>query len=138
MKVVRLANYTSKVFKRTDCVVWFHCYTRYKLNFNRIEFTTYMINNAWNASKYGVFSGPYFPVFGQNTEIYKCIKSEYRKIRTRKNSVSGHFFTQWKSWKTLLTFLWCSFAMPWKVLWRSFRDLLQTLLLTSSEFKQIN
>ena len=31
----------------------------------------------------GVFSGPYFPVFGLN--------SEYRKIRTRKNSVFGHF-----------------------------------------------
>ena len=45
-------------------------------------------------SKYGVFSGPYFPVFGLNTEIYGvniCIQSEYRKIRTRKNSVFGHF-----------------------------------------------
>ena len=43
---------------------------------------------------YGVFSGPYFPVFGLNTEIYGvnlCIQSEYRKIRTRKNSVFGHF-----------------------------------------------
>ena len=38
-------------------------------------------------SKYGVFSGPYFPVFGRNTEIYRVnlrIQSEYRKIRTRK------------------------------------------------------
>ena len=25
---------------------------------------------AWKASKYGVFSGPYFPVCGLNTEIY--------------------------------------------------------------------
>ena len=43
---------------------------------------------------YGVFSGPYFPVFGLNTEIYGvnlCIQSEYRKTRTRKNSVFGHF-----------------------------------------------
>ena len=24
----------------------------------------------WNVSKYGVISGPYFPVFGLNTEIY--------------------------------------------------------------------
>ena len=24
---------------------------------------------AWKVSKYGVFSGPYFPVFGLNTEI---------------------------------------------------------------------
>ena len=45
-------------------------------------------------SKRGVFSGPYFPVFGLNTEIYRVnlrIQSEYRKIRIRKNSVFGHF-----------------------------------------------
>ena len=45
-------------------------------------------------SKYEVFSGPYFPVFGLNTEIYGVnlrIQSEYRKIQTRKNSVFGHF-----------------------------------------------
>ena len=46
----------------------------------------------WKVSKYGVFSGPCFPVFGLDTEIYwnLRIQSEYRKIRTRKNSVSGH------------------------------------------------
>ena len=35
-----------------------------------------------------------FPVFGLNTEIYGVnlsIQSEYRKIRTRNNSVFGHF-----------------------------------------------
>ena len=45
-------------------------------------------------SKYGYFSGPYFPVFGLNTEIYEVnlhIQSEYREIRTRKNSVFGNF-----------------------------------------------
>ena len=45
-------------------------------------------------SKCEVFSGPYFPVFGLNTEIYRAnirIPSEYRKIRTRKTSASGHF-----------------------------------------------
>ena len=45
-------------------------------------------------SKYGVMSGLYFPVFGLNTEIYLVnlrIQSEYRKIRTRNNSVFGHF-----------------------------------------------
>ena len=34
---------------------------------------------AWKVSKFDVFSGPSFPVFG------------LRKIRTRKNSVFGHF-----------------------------------------------
>ena len=41
-------------------------------------------------SKYRVVSGPYFPVFGLNTEIYGVnlhIQSEYRRIRTRNNSV---------------------------------------------------
>ena len=34
----------------------------------------------WEVSKYDVFSGPYFPVFGLNLRIH----SEYRKIRTEK------------------------------------------------------
>ena len=42
---------------------------------------------ALKVSKYGVFSGPYFPVFGLNTEI----QSEYREIQTRKSSIFGHF-----------------------------------------------
>ena len=49
---------------------------------------------AWKMSKYGVISGPYFPVFRLNTEICFVnlrIQSEYRKIRTRNNSVFGHF-----------------------------------------------
>ena len=40
------------------------------------------------------FSGPCFPVFGLNTEIYSLnlrIQSECRKIRTRKSSVFGYF-----------------------------------------------
>ena len=51
-------------------------------------------STAWKVSKYGVFSGPYFPVFGLNTEIYSVnlrIQSKYRKLRTRKNSIFGHF-----------------------------------------------
>ena len=42
----------------------------------------------------GFFSGPHFPVFGLNAEIYEvnlCIQSECRKIRTRNNSVFGLF-----------------------------------------------
>ena len=41
-------------------------------------------------SKYGVFSGPYFPVFELNTERYSVslhIQSKCWKIRTRKNFV---------------------------------------------------
>ena len=49
-------------------------------------------NNAWKVSKYRVFSNPYFPAFALNTEIYSVNlrnQSEYRKIRTRNNSVKS-------------------------------------------------
>ena len=49
-----------------------------------------MTLTARKVSKYGVFSGPYFPAFGLNTETYGenlHIKSRCGKIRTRKNSV---------------------------------------------------
>ena len=49
---------------------------------------------AWKVSKYRVFSGPYFPAFGLNTERYFVslpIHSKWGKIRTRKYSVFGHF-----------------------------------------------
>ena len=39
-------------------------------------------------------SGPYFPVFGLNMEIYSVnllIQSGYRKTRTRNNSLFEHF-----------------------------------------------
>ena len=48
----------------------------------------YRLNTARKVSKYGVFSGPYFPVFS--------IESEYRKIRTRKNSVFPYFLRSLK------------------------------------------
>ena len=48
---------------------------------------------GWKMSKYGVFSGPYFPVF-RHWIIYRVnlrIQSEDVKIWTRENSVFGHF-----------------------------------------------
>ena len=42
-----------------------------------------IIVTAWKVSKYGVFSGPYFPVFGLNTEIYG--KSSY-SFRIQENT----------------------------------------------------
>ena len=44
-------------------------------------------------SKYGAFSGPYFPAFGLNRErhfVSLCIQSECGKIRAKKNSVFWH------------------------------------------------
>ena len=34
------------------------------------KFTAIHLLTAWKVSKYGVFSGPYFPVFRLNTEKY--------------------------------------------------------------------
>ena len=51
-------------------------------------------STAWKVSKYGVFSCTYFSLFGLNTEIYSVIlriQFKYSRIRTRKNSVFGHF-----------------------------------------------
>ena len=47
--------------------------------FIRIEY----LNTAWKGSKHGVLSGPYFPVFGLNTEIYS--KSPY-SVRIQENT----------------------------------------------------
>ena len=52
---------------------------------------------AWKVSKYRVFSGPYFPAFGLNTERYRAyfaslrIQSKCRKIRTRKTTHLDNF-----------------------------------------------
>ena len=58
------------------------------------ELTICKTITVWKMSKYGVISGPYVPVFGLHREIYSvnlCFQSKYRKIRTRNNSVLGHF-----------------------------------------------
>ena len=44
---------------------------------------------VWKVSKYGAFSGPYFPVFGLNTEIYWIWRTQ--ENTDQKNSVFGHF-----------------------------------------------
>ena len=47
----------------------------------------YLFFTVWKVSKYGVFSSPYIPAFGLNTEIYEeniRILSEYGKTRSRK------------------------------------------------------
>ena len=67
-----------------------------------------MTNNAWKVSKYEVFSGPYFLAFGLNTERYSVslrILSKCGKLRTRKNSVFGHFSGSAILWPPHLPFI---------------------------------
>ena len=54
------SNYTKSI--KTFIV----SYTRWKEESLRVI----GYDTAGKVSKYGVFSGPYFPVFGLNTEIY--------------------------------------------------------------------
>ena len=64
------------------------------LNASIFVFQYFDDDTARKVSKYGVISGPYFSVFELNTEIYSVNlrnQSKYRKIRTRNNSVFGHF-----------------------------------------------
>ena len=45
---------------------------------------------AWKVTRYIIFSDPYFPIFGLNTEIHTVnlgILSEFKKMRTIKNSL---------------------------------------------------
>ena len=70
--------------KTTKSVMLLGVEIDYQIKFNEHIFTT-----VGKLSKCGVFSGPYFPVFGLNTEIFGVnlrIQSEYRKIWTRKNT----------------------------------------------------
>ena len=53
---------------------------------------------AWKVSKYGVFSGQYFPAFGLNTErnsVSLCIQFECGKIQTRNKLHIWTLFMQW-------------------------------------------
>ena len=50
---------------------------------------------SWKVSKYGVIYGPYFLVFGLNTEIYPVnlrILSGYRKIKENKHFSRSAFY----------------------------------------------
>ena len=48
-----------------------------------------VFSTAWKVSKYGVFSGPYFPTFGLNTKRY-VFSPNAGKIRTIKYYIFGH------------------------------------------------
>ena len=83
--------YCSGVFYSRDHLTKF---IQYFARNNCLQYPDWISTTACKVSKYGVISSLYFPVFGLNTEIYPVnlrIQSEYRKIRTGKNSVFGHF-----------------------------------------------
>ena len=59
----------------------------YKEKFLKLK----MYCTAWRVSIYRVISCPYFPAFGLNISIRILTQFDCGKIRTRNNSVFGHF-----------------------------------------------
>ena len=60
---------------------------------------------AWKMFEYGFFFGPYFPIFGQNTEVFPVsFRSQFKhgKIRPRKKLHVWTFFTQGEFYKQFL------------------------------------
>ena len=57
--------------------------------------------------KYGVFSSPYFPVFGLNTEIYRSKSGFFLENTDQKKLRIWALFTQWRFHWILLTNLVC-------------------------------
>ena len=58
-----------------------------------------MVFTTLKVSKHGILSGPYFSVFGLNTEIFRvnlCIQFKYMKVQSTLISVFGNFSrTDW-------------------------------------------
>ena len=82
------ASNRSHIFNRNACKMFSNTKDRTSQEWN---IQSQKLHTTWKVSKYEDFSGPYFLVFGLNTERYSTIQSKYRKMRTRKNFVLGHF-----------------------------------------------
>ena len=52
-------------------------------------------DTAWKLSKYGVFSGPYFPVFGLNTEHLSVFRPKAGKYGQQKTLYLDTFHAVW-------------------------------------------
>ena len=93
MEVFLLLTITFKRFL-PNVPILYPLKTPKKQRFSGVSNWYKLETTAWKVSKYGVFSGPYFPVLGLNKEIYSvnlCINSKCGKIQIRENSVFGHF-----------------------------------------------
>ena len=101
-------------------------------------------------SKYAVFSGPYFPAFWLDTERYPHsdwirsdtriltgygeirIQSECGKIRTRKNSIFGHFLRSQRGDSNI------DFRRQYVIMTQTRQSLIPWYMLYSQVFNKIN
>ena len=75
---------------------------------------------AWKVSKYGVFSGPFFPIFELNAERYRAsprIQIECGKIRTRKKTFNM-IIRSWPSQDTMNLSEWFLCLYPNKSIYK--------------------
>ena len=83
-------------FKQLPPGLWTHEPWKLKQVINKL-------NTTWKVSKYGVFSGPYFPVFGLNTEKYGPERTPYfHTFHVIKNCHTNHIFFRaldYERWK---------------------------------------
>ena len=96
-KWLKLGEWSTCVKVRSNCSSFrksqISRYGASKVMTNFLSISQYT-PTAWKLSKYGVFSSPYFPAFGLNTERHGVslhIQSECGEIQTRKDSVFEHF-----------------------------------------------
>ena len=86
-------NSSAKIFHDEIIIIVWTNVKNYRIFFKHRCFKLHL--HCMKSVKYTVISGPYFPVFGLNTEIYGVnirIQSKYRKIRTINNNfVFGPF-----------------------------------------------
>ena len=82
-KVVILHKWIKILFRNKRFIVANFLLTL--VRWNLLAFITLLLTDTpWKVFKYGVISGQHFSVFGLNTKIYS-------KIRTKNNSMLGHF-----------------------------------------------
>ena len=73
-------------------IKYYNDYFRHKTSHLILETSILSTVHCVKSVQIRSFSGPYFPVFRLDTNIYYLrIQSEYRKIRITKSSVFGHF-----------------------------------------------
>ena len=80
--VLNLLKVNKLIIKTSDNIIWRRI----------INEKTLIVFTARKTSKYGDFSGPYFPVFLLNSEIKSPYSVKIRENTEQKNSVFGHFY----------------------------------------------
>ena len=103
MEKLRYKYYSERIATRDNGNVQSHDQEETKL----ISNINVNSGTAWKVSKYGVISGPYFPVFGPNTET------------TEKISVfspnTGKYRLEITLYLDTFPAVWCSYTYAWQV-----------------------